>query len=203
VLHVDGREYIATAKHFAELLVNEVELYHEGGWVRTSVTLVGHNSLADVSVLALPESFVDTEMIVEMTQAGMIYGGEVFFLGFPFGLSSQGGDVTRGFPIPFVKRAIVANFATPDLGADFWLDGHNNVGFSGGPIVSIDRANPARCTLRGFVCSWYAHPEEVEGSTEAASATYYANSGLIMAAGVNRALDLIASNPIGPLVGLN
>jgi len=80
VLHVDGREYIATAKHFAELLVNEVELYHEGGWVRTSVTLVGHSSLADVSVLALPESFVDTEMVVEMTQAGMIYGGEVFFL---------------------------------------------------------------------------------------------------------------------------
>lgn len=200
LLHVDNREYLATSKHFAELLTDRVEIFYNNRWTLVAVHLVGHNPDADVSVVALAAPIVDEELSISMTLGGMTYGGDVYFMGFPFGLSGTGSLLTRNFPIPFVKRAIVANFASEEFGVDFWLDGHNNVGFSGGPIISVDPRNPGNCTLRGFICSYYTHPEVIYGPSEAERSTYQANSGLIMAAKVDRALTMIAINPIGPVV---
>jgi hypothetical protein len=41
--------------------------------------------------------------------AGLVYGQDVFFLGFPYGWSAEVKDLNRGFPLPFVKKAIVSN----------------------------------------------------------------------------------------------
>lgn len=200
IIHVGGREYVATARHFAELLIDRLEIFYDGDWAPVNFSLIGHNADADVSVLALAGPIVTPDLKIDMSISGMIYGQDVYFMGFPFGLSSKGSEITRNFPIPFVKKAIVANFSTPELGADFWLDGYNNIGFSGGPIVSFDRGEPLKCTLRGFVCAYYTHPEQIDGMSDAESSTYHANSGLIVAANVERALTLIAANPNGPLV---
>lgn len=200
ILHVAGREYLATAKHFAELLSDQLQVYFRGAWVPVDVNVVGHSAEADVSVLALAGPLVPENLFVEMKLAGLTYGQDVYFMGFPFGLRGIEDEVTRNFPIPFVKKAIVANFETPELGADFWLDGHNNVGFSGGPIISMDANNPANCTIRGFVCGYYTSVDEIDDNTTGESANFRANTGLILAAKVERALDLIAANPIGPLV---
>lgn len=200
IVHVEGREYLVTARHFAELLKQKIEIYYNGSWTPVSFSLIGHSVDADVSVLALVAPIVPEALVLEMKTSGMAYGEDVYFMGFPFGLSSKGNENTRNFPIPFVKKAIVANFGTLELGADFWLDGHNNIGFSGGPIVSFASNDRSKCTLRGFVSAYYSHPEEITGPTEAPPSTYNANSGLIMAANVERALTLITANPTGPVV---
>ncbi|MER9410652.1 hypothetical protein [Mesorhizobium sp. M0589] len=61
---------------------------------------------------------------------GLIYGQEVYFLGFPFGWTGH-FHTHDGYPLPFVKRATASLF-DPVL---LYLDGHNNPGFSGGPVV--------------------------------------------------------------------
>jgi hypothetical protein len=200
MLHVEGREYLATSRHFAQLVSDSLEIYHNDRWLSVRSTLIGHCSEADISVLALPIAIIAKELTVTMTTNGMLYGEDVYFLGFPFGLSSKGVEATSNFPIPFVKRAIVSNFSDPEYGADFWLDGYNNVGFSGGPIISTPLGDPSNCILRGFICSYHTHPEDIEGPSGGAPSIYNANSGLIIAAKVERALDLIAANPCGPIV---
>ena len=67
----------------------------------------------------------------------MIYGQEVFFAGFPFGenLFTTSTQTVNGlFPMPFVKKGIISAEATENGATILYLDGHNNPGFSGGPI---------------------------------------------------------------------
>ena len=67
----------------------------------------------------------------------MIYGQDAYFLGFPYGLKSEYEDFNNNFPVPFVKKAIVSSLDTDkDCNRQIiFLDGHNNPGFSGGPVV--------------------------------------------------------------------
>lgn len=77
---------------------------------------------------------------------------EVFFLGYPFGLSFDIGAAGWGHPLPLVKRATLSAFKL-DEGL-LLLDGHNNPGFSGGPVVR----SAAR---RGMTTSTVADPQVI------------------------------------------
>jgi len=75
---------------------------------------------------------------LEPTAAGLTLGQQVYFLGYPFGLSSFGAaSVPRGFgEIPFLKSGIISALDSRNPQANvLYLDGQNNPGFSGGPIV--------------------------------------------------------------------
>lgn len=197
MIHVDDREYLVTARHFADTITDRIDISHNGTWIENEVRLIGHSDSYDISVISLNYAIIPKDLHVNLTLEGMMYSEDVYFLGFPFGMSCRGGAITADYPIPFVKRATVANFASQEFGADFWLDGHNNVGFSGGPVVSTVQGEPENCSIRGFICGYFSHPEDVEGDFEEKKFTYMANSGLIIAAGVHRALKIIQSNPIG------
>ena len=55
---------------------------------------------------------------------------QAFFLGFPYGIGDRFLKET-GHPVAFVKRVTVSTL----FGKPYLLDGHNNPGFSGGPVV--------------------------------------------------------------------
>ena len=57
---------------------------------------------------------------------GLVWGHDVFPLGYPYG--------GTGGPAAFIKKAIVS----AENGTEIFLDGHNNKGFSDGPIVYYD-----------------------------------------------------------------
>lgn len=68
------------------------------------------------------------------TTEGLVFGQEVYFVGFPFQYDSilntfPGGDK----PIPFVKKACLSAILKDNAGTII-LDGINNPGFSGGPV---------------------------------------------------------------------
>ena len=56
-------------------------------------------------------------------------------LGFPFGWTTGGQHLNRGFPFPFVKGGIVAAYSLGGPVFTLFLDTHVNHGFSGGPVV--------------------------------------------------------------------
>jgi hypothetical protein len=75
---------------------------------------------------------------LEPTSAGLTLGQQVYFLGYPYGLSTAGSaPLPPGFgEIPFVKSGIISAIDSRNPGATIlYLDGQNNPGFSGGPIV--------------------------------------------------------------------
>ena len=100
---------------------------------RAHVKLVGHcEGEVDISVLAADIQISPTYPL-NPTLGGIILGQDVYFLGFPYSLKSDVGSINRNFPLPLVKKAIVSLVA--ERGHYILLDGHNNPGFSGGPVV--------------------------------------------------------------------
>lgn len=57
---------------------------------------------------------------------------DVSFLGFPLG---NLGTVFLGIKFPLVKKAVVSGWVKHNGIELLLLDGHNNLGFSGGPVV--------------------------------------------------------------------
>ena len=99
-----------------------------------------------------------------------------------------------GFPLPLVKKAPVS--AIQFRGKPLLLDGHNNVGFSGGPVAR--RGTKEEQTVVGIVSGYHAERENVQDENgDEAPYTYEANTGIIIAHDIRHALDLIRANPIG------
>jgi Trypsin-like peptidase domain len=135
---VNGNQYLVTAKHVVKDLNGtcNIRIFHENQWKDIQVTVVGHcEGDIDISVLTA-QLQLSPAYPLEPTSAGMIYGQDVYFLGFPYGMTGEVGALNRDFPFPFVKKAIISCMYTTDNGVKiFFLDGHNNPGFSGGPVV--------------------------------------------------------------------
>ena len=133
-IDLDAKQYLATAKHVATSppASMAVEVFSNGVWVSLPTRLIGHGpDNVDVSVLATDRKMTPSDLPLEASSMGMIYGQDVFFLGFPYGIVGKVAFTANGYPLPFVKRATLS-LIKDDV---YFLDGHNNPGFSGGPVV--------------------------------------------------------------------
>lgn len=120
----------------------------------------------------------------------------MYFLGFPFGRYVDVGEMHNRFPLPFIKRAVVSAL---NVGKEnpVYLDGHNNRGFSGGP-VAFQHFKTKEWRV-GLTMSAYATTEEPLLTTKGPSPTFKVeqNTGLIVAHHARCATDVIENNPIG------
>jgi len=112
---------------------------------------------------------------------------------------------------PFVKRCALSGSIVRNGITVFVLDGINNLGFSGGPVVTRDGAAPE---VFAVVSGFRAEPLEVLPEPEQGQAhigpppdrkpasgkkqIVEANSGLILAYDLTPAIKAIRENPIGP-----
>jgi S1-C subfamily serine protease len=137
-IEVDGKQYLITARHLLEGFGSEgdVDLWMEQRWSRVHVRAI-YPAKESVDIAALdPGRPVTVTFPLEATAGGLTLGQQVYFLGFPFGLGTQ-GPAPPGFgELPFLKSGIVSAMddRDPEAGV-LYLDGQNNPGFSGGPIV--------------------------------------------------------------------
>ena len=118
----------------------------------------------------------------------------LIFLGFPYlEIDPAFKEINNGYPQPFVKKGIVANMS-PGL---LFLDGHNNPGFSGGPVV-FNTPQSRDYKIAGVVSGYRATSQPVkEHEQDSSSITFDENAGIVVAYSINFAIDLIKSNPIG------
>ena len=148
---------------------------------------------------------------------GVVLGGDCSFLGFPYGgswLANYGGQSTR---MPFTKRCGVSGMQPEPK---VWiLDGLNNVGFSGGPVIfgsGLDqrvfavisgyRTEPSEVISAGaHHCPPPGHAADKSKVSTADEAptkpkqSVNLNSGFIFAYDISYAIDAIHSRPVGPL----
>jgi len=194
-IDVDDREYLVTAKHIAESVKAEqdIGLFANGGWVKFRVEPVGHaSSDSDISVLAARIRLTPGNLPMPATSKGVIYGQDVYFLGFPYGFLGRYSFGPSGYPLPFVKRATVSLLD----GSLFLLDGHNNPGFSGGPVVFRKPSEP-ELNVAAVVSGYRYMDEPIYAGSGPTPLTYRYNTGLVITHAIDAALDLIAATPIG------
>lgn len=202
----ESRQYLVTAAHvlFADdsrpslSSIFPLEVFHADTWKPLECRVVGcGEDPSDIAVLAPPQVLASYNL--KLGTDSLVYGQEVFFLGFPYSMHGKIGKMNNDFPMPYVKRAIVSmiNFIGQQ---QLVLDGHNNAGFSGGPVVfqPVGRQNTGwqiAAVVEGFSS---ARSPVYETATEQETSLYVEeNTGLISACPMDVGLQLIRANPIG------
>ena len=128
---LEGRQYLITARHVFQNAetVQTIDIFHEKRWRSLNVEVVGIGEDAiDIAVLACPVRLAP-QLPLELGTEGLVYGQNVYFLGFPFGRDSGQECMNRNFPMPFVKSGVVSAlpFESPKL---IYVDARGNRGFS-------------------------------------------------------------------------
>jgi len=195
-IDIDNKQYFVTARHVIEGLKtgDNIELSYQKKWYKISVTLIGHSSDTDVSVFAISDFIHNAPLPANSN--GIIYGQDVYFLGFPYGLKSDVGSLNRDFPIPMVKKAIVSNFVFENKLKVILLDGLNNPGFSGGPVV-YKEPNQIDFKVAGVISGYRYELEDALINNQPANIQVRINTGIIISYAIEAALDLIEQNPNG------
>jgi hypothetical protein len=162
---------------------------------------------------------------------GIQYGQDVFFAGFPFGLFTGGANINDLYPVAFVKKGIMSASANEKGATTIYIDGHNNPGFSGGPIVFRDFGErklvyKVAAVVSGFrfEVSPILQPEAItreqinrEDIAEAriiekdgrlfrlndTDKLVKLNTGIVVGYSISHAVGLIRKNPIGPKISGN
>ena len=208
-IDVQSRQYIVTAKH---CLTGEesqqvaepdpvIALQHAETWKELPCRLVGvAEGEIDIAVLAAPLRLSPTYEL-SASHAELFLGQDVYFLGFPFGEQAHVGALNNDFPLPLVKKGCVSMFhLTPERGSRYiLLDGQNNIGFSGGPVLFARGGHGVVSNVAGVVSAYRAHISPVyenDGKTKT-SLVVEDNSGLVEAYSIDYAVELINANPIG------
>lgn len=197
VIDIDNKQYFVTAKHVIKDLkrTEMIEVFFQSAWQKVEASLVGHSSHSDISVISIP-SLRNNSDIVDADSRNILYGQDIYFLGFPYGLQSDVGALNSHLPMPLVKKGIVSNFLFETPRKILLLDGHNNPGFSGGPVIYrnvYDNSLKVAAIISGFRYE-IINAEHQNSEIDIQIKT---NTGIIISYGIEAAVELIKVNPIG------
>jgi hypothetical protein len=218
-IDVDNREYWITAKHLlngakhppygtitsksASLSVLDPRA-ESARWLPVKFSVLDVGKDIDVVVLAASTPLLQNPVPSPKAEFGSVMlGSDCEFLGFP---SATGGAWKARFGeqtywMPYVKHCFVS--AVPAASNVVILDGVNNPGFSGGPVVY--HTGPDQ-QIVAVISGMVTEPAEVISSlakkpTPPAphKAKVDENSGFIIAYSIDPAIEAIKKNPVGPL----
>jgi hypothetical protein len=228
-MEVDRREYLITAKHVVAALKpkDDIEIYREAHWLPVPVKVFRCDAPIDVAVLIAPEQLTYA-LSLAPNSADVLLGQDVYFAGYPFGLSARGEQIMGKYPIAMVKKGIVSLLGREN-GADLiLLDGYNNPGFSGGPIVYRLAGKPGMpFFLAGVISGFrpdYVHvttpvklkpgedisrvepwrlitlPDGQQSRLEDTNEIVPLNTGIVVGYAIDQVVAFIRKHPLGPVV---
>ena len=123
---------------------------------------------------------------------GLIYGQDVYFVGFPYEYDSILGMFPGGeMPIPFIKKACMSAILQDGAGT-ILLDGINNPGFSGSPVCFKKLgSNEKSMTILGVV-SGYRFNVQPLFDQSGNQTNYYVkeNTGIIIVSDIKHAIEI-------------
>ncbi|WP_353632526.1 serine protease [Pseudomonas canadensis] len=196
---IDNLQYLVTAKHVIENLNKEdgLDVYHDGQWKELPIKkLWMSDSGADLALISFHQQISPSHKVNLEPHSGYFLSQTAYFLGFPFGLKLEAGQTNNGYPVPFVKSAIISSFTLSKTGSEtIFLDGLNNPGFSGGPIVTT---NPDHSTnIIGVVSGYRYSNDPIHINGKDSGLTYKSNTGLVIGYTIKEILDEARSSQSG------
>jgi len=202
-LDVDNRQYLITAKHVVPGIksTDEISFFHDKKWKKLQVRTIQLKPAAVDIIVLIPPRQLSPAYELEATKGGFMLAQQFYFLGFPYMMHTDVGDFNRGFPMPFVKGGILSAFDNrKDKGYSLlYIDGMNNPGFSGGPVVYKDHKSN-NFKVAGVVSSYKNHPDVVVNQNLNTGLKAISNSGIMIAHGIYPAIEAIKLHPDGPLI---
>lgn len=140
----EGRHYLVTAKHlFRPDLNQEVSLWLNQSWrpIQSRIHLHPHDDV-DIAAIEMPgvqlpeNAVLRTFPNITFSSAEITMSEDAVFLGFPYGIKID-AQLPGPLPLPLIKRGCVSciQVNAQQIQIGFYLDGHNNIGFSGGPVA--------------------------------------------------------------------
>lgn len=208
VVDVDNRQYIITARHICNNIKDgdTVQLYFNQAWNAIIIKpIFPKNDSVDIVALAA-NRLIMPKMEFDISSENLMIGQDVYFLEFPF-LDLKFGTISNDpVPIfvPFIKKGIFSAAEGADI---IYLDGHNNPGFSGGPVI-FSNYFKNRLQIAGVISGYksnYNTVMEKEINDQSTSQVgkkkiiHYVseNTGIVIAYEIARIIEAIRANPIG------
>jgi hypothetical protein len=196
-LDYNGKMYLVTARHVVAGLPTEratLQVWKTDKWedYPTVRTLLPPSAHADIAVLETDEKVLQPYQITVAgpTEGGVTFGQQVWFLGYPWGL----GTFATGRQFPFIKRGTMSAIDASDPAATIlYVDGFNNPGFSGGPIVFWSFSAHAYRIL-GVVQGYKEDTAKIQVSGRQVDTNLLVNSGILVGYSIDHALQAIDPN---------
>lgn len=186
-------QYLVSASHVFEgsFEINSIMIRHNHSWKDLPVkTVLNHRDMADTIVFKL-QFDLSPRHAVSLGTDGVRFGAWAYFLGFPFGMSTHVGDINTNYPVPFIKAALISGMDLTREGFNtLYLDGHNNKGFSGGPVVCIDESREISTQIIGTI-SGFLTENPIHSDTQDDIKDHGTNAGIIEAFSIRNILDSI------------
>jgi S1-C subfamily serine protease len=203
VIDFEDQQYIITANHMVVGAGTQAKVDVFGGgdseWHSFDFKILhGPSQCADVAVLIPVEKRVSTADPIPYPYNYLI-GQEAYFLGFPYGLYTSFAKqkqavalVKHGYISASVSCAAIYPNASQDEGL-MLLDGLNNPGFSGGPVVAPDVSAPNHAfKLVGVISGYKSENVQLNVNGQAtANASVATNTGIILVVPIQRVVEII------------
>lgn len=203
----DHQQYVVTARHVVDGLKSgdSIQIYHENSWKGLQIKEIRRaTGQIDVSIFSINIQLCSADDL-DYTSDGLIVSQETYFLGFPYAQSWPSQDLNNNFPFPLVKKATISAIVNdPISGSLVILDGHNNPGFSGGPVAFIHggdlaygRVSNYRFRICSIISAYNYNRLPVYQNDNETDFYIKENTGIIISFNIKSAIDLIGNNNFG------
>ena len=195
ILTISEKQYLITAKHLFKGVANG-EYKTFSIYINDTLTpLAGNvyicpNVNVDIAVVPLEDHIID-KYEFSITGGNYSIGEDVFFFGYPYYLSQTLTNVK--FKMPLVKSAIVSGVNYQDDCVQIYLDGHNNPGFSGGPVGYFNEREQ-RLHILSVISGYITQNNNI--ITSAGVIVTPENSGIIISYSIKHVNDILHLNKI-------
>jgi Trypsin-like peptidase domain len=193
-LNYKNQEYIVTAKHlFRKNTKNKtdvkIKIYFDRDPKNITAKVFFHKDKnVDIAILKIPFKTSNEESYWPGGQIAI--GQDVYFFGFPI-LKNKlyYSDDQVGRPLPLVKKAIVSGFVNVKPSMIVLLDGHNNPGFSGAPVMYYNYFEKIYM-ISSIVTGYYLQENQIKLDSNK-SVSFDENSGIIKCYDIKNAKEII------------
>lgn len=177
-------EYLVTAKHLFKSSLNNkdstrIKLFIDEKLQEfTAQYYISNDPTIDIAVLKINSSISKYQPYSNTEKTAL--GQELYFLGYPFFSNKQFRTLDKNLgTFPLVKKAVFSgSYPTSNYVVHF-LDGQNNPGFSGGPVIAYDYTNGEH-GIFGIISGYYNEEKSLRNMGKAEIGKYILeNSGII------------------------
>ena len=201
VVEHKGLAYLVTARHMVEGLPTvkaSIDVWQDNTWktVKTVKTLLPKSDAVDIAIFKLDEKIAKPyEVSTIDTGGGMSFGQRVWFLGYPYRIGTQFSvDTKWSGGSPFIKGGVMSAIDAHDKNAIvMYIDGFNNPGFSGGPIVCWD-FSLKKYEIIGVVQGYRPESAKIEVNGQPVDTQLMVNSGILIAYSIVHVNEAIAAD---------
>lgn len=212
-VNYNGKKYLVTAKHNFTKDKNQILCWSNknikvknGDRIKFSLKrepspkfLEGNvyfhpNELIDIAVIKCDSNLNGGIFITSRTQ--YVISQSAYFLGFPYGLGTNSFQLNDGYPFAFIRKTIISSFSSQNddlLGSRIFLDGHNNIGFSGGPVLYLN-SKTNTVDLAGVIHGFLPVNQNFT-SKQGDEFTYSENTGIVIAYDADYIIEIIDQLP--------